>query len=88
MFQLKSYEIFDKFKKGKLGTQHGPSCLKTEYLYKNLKNLGCEVVDYDVVKDIPVQNEKLKYKNTKNYVEVGKVNEKVIDFFHILFVGN
>jgi arginase len=60
-----------------LGTQLGPSCLKTEYLYNNLKNLGCEVVDFDVIKDMPIINDKLKYHNTKNFVEVGKVNEKV-----------
>lgn len=59
---------------GKSGTELGPNCLKTEFLFKNLRNLDCEVVEYDVVQDLIGTSDPKIYYNTKNYVEVGKVN--------------
>jgi len=60
----------------KSGTELGPNCLKTETLFKNLKNLDCKVVEYDVIKDVFIP-EPAKYHNTKNFEAVGIINKKL-----------
>ncbi len=65
------------FFKSKAGTELGPNCLKTDFLFQNLENLGCEVVEYDALQDVPTIVDSPKYKNTKHFVNVGKVTEKL-----------
>ena len=51
--------------------------MKTDFLCKNLDNLGCEVFEFDVIKDIQERDDKPNYLNTKNVVPVGQVNKKL-----------
>lgn len=75
-FNVKVALIDAKLKsgQGKPGTEHGPTHLKTEYLYENLKNLNCEVINDAEVNDLIDDTEEIEYFNNKNIHCVGKTN--------------
>lgn len=59
---------------GKAGTELGPKHLKTPYLYDNLKNLNCVIIDDAEVDDCIDHAEEIEYFNNKNIHTVGKTN--------------